>query len=244
MKLRVLGRSGSWPGPGAASSGYLLEAAGKHILIDCGSGVLSRMQEYLPIERLDAIVFSHLHYDHVSDIFCMKYARETLMALGRDVAPIPLLLPASPATVAEEIAAGDLFTIQYISDMYEAQVAGVHLRFDWMPHLVESYAITCTQAGAILVYSGDTGMNDRLSDVAHQADLFLCESTFASDHDPLASAHHLSAENAGRIAARANVRRLLLTHLWHGESEARYIDCAATHYPTAEVAVEGKEYPI
>lgn len=244
MRVRVLGRSGTCPGAGSACSGYLIQAEGKNLLIDCGSGALARLQHFMPLEEIDAIVLSHLHYDHVSDIFSLKYALETLSALGMEIAQIPLLLPASPAALAQEIASGNLFAAQHTADGYETQVAGFTLRFDWMPHLIESYAVTCTHAGTKLVYSGDTGMNDRLAGIARDAHLFLCESTFASDRDPLASDHHLSAENAGKIATQASVRRLLLTHLWQRESEARYIEYAAAYYPAAEVAQEGMDYQI
>jgi len=66
MKLTVLGASGAFPAPGTATSGYLLEIDGHHILIDCGSGVLSRLQEHIRLDQLEAIILTHLHSDHTS----------------------------------------------------------------------------------------------------------------------------------------------------------------------------------
>ncbi len=76
MRLTVLG--GVWPPyppAGGACSGYLLENDGDRILIDCGNGVLSRLQKYLAPWELDAIVISHLHNDHISDLFILRYAQ-------------------------------------------------------------------------------------------------------------------------------------------------------------------------
>ena len=61
MFLTVLGRHGPYPRPGGACSGYLLEDGETRVLIDCGSGVLSRLLEIMRPEQLDAIVLSHLH---------------------------------------------------------------------------------------------------------------------------------------------------------------------------------------
>jgi ribonuclease BN (tRNA processing enzyme) len=66
--------------------------------------------------------------------------------------------------------------------------------------------------GASFVYSGDTGVCDQLVELARHADVFLCEAswTHAPDRPP---ALHLSGTEAGRIAAQAGVRELLLTHI-------------------------------
>ena len=66
-----------------------------------------------------------------------------------------------------------------------------------------------TDAGTV-AYTGDTGMTDALIALADHADLLIAESTLTatdtSDHG------HLSAADAGRVAASAQVGALLLTH--------------------------------
>jgi ribonuclease BN (tRNA processing enzyme) len=37
--MTVLGKSPAWQDAGGACSGYLVEAAGARLLVDCGSGV-------------------------------------------------------------------------------------------------------------------------------------------------------------------------------------------------------------
>ena len=52
MRLTVLGASPACPNPGGACSGYLLEQDDVTVLIDCGSGVFSRLQRYTAPEQV------------------------------------------------------------------------------------------------------------------------------------------------------------------------------------------------
>lgn len=68
-------------------------------------------------------------------------------------------------------------------------------------------------------------------EIAKNANLFLCESTYLEEHKELAALHkHMTAKQAAAIAREANVERLILTHfsaryqtLKKFESEARAI---------------------
>lgn len=61
MKLTVIGFWGGYPKLNGASSGYLLEHNGFNLLLDCGSGILSKLQNVLQPEELDAVILSHYH---------------------------------------------------------------------------------------------------------------------------------------------------------------------------------------
>jgi ribonuclease Z len=59
----------------------------------------------------------------------------------------------------------------------------------------------------------DTGLCDAAFALADQADMLVCESTFAASEAELARAYgHLTAGEAGRIAAESGARLLVLTH--------------------------------
>lgn len=76
MQLTILGNSGPYPAPGGACSGYLLSQGDTHVLLDCGLGVLARLQEHISLGALSALVLTHLHFDHVSDAFDLAVAME------------------------------------------------------------------------------------------------------------------------------------------------------------------------
>ena len=91
MKLTILGNNGPYPAPGGACSGYLLssDSGDTRILIDCGTGVLCRLMDECPPEALDAVVLSHLHFDHMSDMLPMQYA----LQFSRRATALPVLEP-------------------------------------------------------------------------------------------------------------------------------------------------------
>lgn len=98
MEITVLGNQGPCMGPGGACSGYLVETKNIRILIDCGSGVLSNLQKVCDVGTLDAIILSHLHYDHMGDILVLKYLIE-VSRTRNGIVPIkriPIYCPASP----------------------------------------------------------------------------------------------------------------------------------------------------
>ena len=73
MRLTVLGCNGPYPAPEGACSGYLVEAEGAALQLDLGSGVLARLTGRMPPEELTALLFSHWHGDHCSDLLPLIY---------------------------------------------------------------------------------------------------------------------------------------------------------------------------
>jgi ribonuclease Z len=67
--------------------------------------------------------------------------------------------------------------------------------------------------GQAFAFVMDTRRCEAAVDLARDADLLVCESTYLSAEEDLASAYaHLTAAQAARIAAVAGARRLVLTH--------------------------------
>ena len=64
-----------------------------------------------------------------------------------------------------------------------------------------------------MAYSADTGPGWSFAALGDGIDLGLCESTYATGAEA-DGVLHLSAAQAGAMAAAAGVGRLVLTHLW------------------------------
>jgi ribonuclease BN (tRNA processing enzyme) len=79
-------------------------------------------------------------------------------------------------------------------------------------HPIETYGMRVEAGGRSLAYSADTGACDALVEIARGADLFLCEASYL-DGDSNPPNVHLTGREAGEHAARADVGKLLLTHL-------------------------------
>jgi ribonuclease Z len=60
----------------------------------------------------------------------------------------------------------------------------------------------------------DTVYNDKIEKFVKNADILICESSFGSELTETAKEHlHLTAEQAGSIAKKAKVKKLILTHI-------------------------------
>lgn len=68
--------------------------------------------------------------------------------------------------------------------------------------------------GQVFAFVMDTGECEQAVELARGADMLVIESTYLDEHEEWAERYgHLTARQAGRIAARAGVRLLVLTHL-------------------------------
>src|SRR5690625_2860565 len=74
MKLTVIGYWGGYPAKDEASSTYILEKDGFILLLDLGSGGLTKLQKYYDVTEIDALLLSHYHADHVADVGVLQHA--------------------------------------------------------------------------------------------------------------------------------------------------------------------------
>lgn len=245
MHLTVLGCYGPYPAAGGACSGYLLEEGGCRILVDCGSGVLSRLQRYAKPWELQAVLLSHLHSDHIADLAVMRYALDYALSQGLwRSGPLPLYSPPEPANEAERLLYKELFELFPLSPLRPLRIGPFSFSFMETVHSLPCLAMRIETKKGTLVYSGDSEHFDGLIDFAGGADLFLCEANFQEEDMVLSPPNHLSAAGAARLAARAGVRRLLLTHLHPERRTAITLEEAQEYYPAAELAREGETYSL
>lgn len=220
VRLTILGCSGSVTGPDSAASGYLLRSEGAPpIVIDFGGGVLGALQRHAD-PRDVVVLLSHLHADHCLDVpGLLVWRRYAPGAVGERG------LMYGPAGTAERIGVASAETpgeVDDISDTVDlrtwvvgesAQIGDLSVTPMSVCHPPESFGIRVRTAdGAILAYSGDTAMCDDVVELARDADVFLCEASW--EHNAAnPPGLHLSGREAGEIAERAGVKRLLLTHI-------------------------------
>lgn len=202
MRLTVLGCNGPFPEAGGACSGYLIKAGDTRILVECGSGALSFLTALTAPEKIDGIVLSHLHYDHMSDILPLsfRYAMK-----GKRV---KVYAPAEPENVRALL---DCAAFEWCDIAAGGQIG--EISFTAMPvrHPVPSYAVRFVHEGKCICYTGDTNTCEGLAQFAQGADLLLADACFT---DALWNEKlpHLSARKAAEVAHKAGAGRLMLTH--------------------------------
>jgi ribonuclease BN (tRNA processing enzyme) len=101
------------------------------------------------------------------------------------------------------------------------------------PPVTESYALKFELGSKTVVFSGDTAYLPRLAEFARGADYLVHEAMYPAALDRLLArrpnaprlkqsilSHHTTAEDAGRIAAAAGVKTLVLNHFVPGDDPA------------------------
>ncbi len=244
MKLTVLGCYGPYPPAGGCCSGYLIREEGWNLLIDCGNGVLSRLQEQINYQDINAVILSHLHADHVSDIMIMRYGLEIAYNRGLRSEPLPLFAPAEPASEFDRLPYKNAYSVTPIGSDQELQIGPFTIQVRLGIHSVPSLALRVRSLLGTLVYSSDTEYYRGLEEFASGSDLFLCEANFQAADIQNNLPNHLSAAQAAEIAAAAKVDRLVLTH-HHPERDLDVsLAEAKKYFPTTELAREGKTYSL
>lgn len=217
MYLTVLGCWAPYPQPSGACSGYLLQEDGRSLLIDTGNGVLSRLLQHMEVKDLDAVILSHLHPDHLMDIYSLRHAVEAANREGRMNRRIPLYLPYGPAEDFNRIMGfNKVFELQLIDELPAPKgvtVAGFQVTFVPSKHNLPAYSIAVTGSKRF-VFSGDTAYNEELIKLAGGADLFLCEASGLDKDAEYLKDNHLTARQAGELARAAGVKRLMITHFY------------------------------
>ncbi|HUJ54569.1 MAG TPA: MBL fold metallo-hydrolase [Gaiellaceae bacterium] len=216
MRLRVVGCSPAWPNPGGAQSGYLVEADGRRLLLDCGPGVLPRLRQEEPWPRLDAIVITHFHLDHWGDL--VPWAFGGLFGAGSEVEPPELWLPhggretvhgLDPVLYANAIL--ELFSIHEYEEGTPFRAAGFEVvAYRMLHYALESYGLRVANGTRTLAYSADSAPCDGLVELARDADLFLCEATLSQPEHGLRG--HLTADEAIEAHDASGAKRLVIIH--------------------------------
>ena len=221
MHVTVVGSSCSIPRPGRACSSYLVEGGGSAVVADLGTGAFANLRLAREPETLDAVVISHMHADHFLDVIPLRYA---LKYGDRSTdRKLPLYLPPGGegmlrglvgafASEAGDDFLGDVFDVRSYDPTKSLHVGDIAIRFAATSHYIATYAVRFEAAGASVVYSADTSPDDRVVALAAAADAFLCEATLSVAGEAERPRGHSSAREAGAMAARADVARLLLTH--------------------------------
>jgi ribonuclease BN (tRNA processing enzyme) len=248
MRLTVLGCAGSFPGAESACSAYLIEAQGFGLLIDFGSGALSALQRYAGLDAVDAIVLTHLHPDHMLDACPFVVVRR--YAPDGPKPPVPVYAPLGAAERISAAYSADNEPVDDVYTFYALQpgtfpIGPFTVTADRVNHPVETYGVRIEEGGRVIAYSSDTAPCDPLVRLAAGADLFLCEASYL-DGGQNPPGLHLTGGQAGEAAAKADVGRLLLTHLvpaWGSEAATVQAACAAFSGPV-DVVRPGSRYDL
>lgn len=251
MQLRILGSSPAVPNPGGASSGYLLESDGHKVLLECGHGVSGKLTTATDLEDISAIVISHMHPDHFFDLIPLKYGY-----FFGEIPKVPLFLPPGGRELLHRLQsavrlADDFFDQNFHVSEYDPrsplEVAGFRFDFGLTRHFVDAYAMRITASGkkgGVLAYSSDTAWEDDLLALSRGATVGLFEATLVGEVNDTDASGHLTGTQAGELAQKCGIQKLLMTHYWWGNAQELCNEAAAAFDGPVDLAKEGERYDI
>ena len=252
MRITVLGKSPAWQDAGGACSGYLVEAGGRCLLLDCGNGVFGKLRAARDFTDVQAVVISHLHADHFFDLVPYAYAL-AFSHQARAAGSRPLLYapPGARETFRRVTGAWDAeelieqsFELHEYDPEQELALDPLRVRFHEVPHFVRTHAVQVRADGASFTYGADCRPNEAIVEFARDSDLLMLEATLEQPEEhPLRG--HLTPAEAGEHARRAAARRLVLTHISadHDAAHAR-VEAERAFGGSVELAREGAVYDV
>jgi len=241
-------KGGPTPGPYRAAPATLIEIDGRAWVVDCGNGVANQLAKAgVPLDALARIFVTHNHSDHMADVGTLielawssglkapvtvhgppptgRIVHDQLAAFADDIAarireegriPLaPLVRVDERANPGGVVRDGGTTVTSCLVDHETVRPAFAY-RFD--------------TPGRSIVISGDTHYSDDLVALATGADLLIHEAIYApaiprmaGENAPTLADHlrrsHTRAEDVGLVAARAGVKKLVLSHLVPGGPE-------------------------
>ncbi|RWM77344.1 MAG: MBL fold metallo-hydrolase [Mesorhizobium sp.] len=228
---------GPWP------SSSLLEIGGRTIVVDCGLGVTRGLADAgISLKALDLVFITHLHSDHVLELGPLihtawtaglatpvtvfgppgtgHYWRRFCQAMEFD---IEIRIIDEGRTDIRDLVSIIEFGEGRVMEERGLKVSA--LRVDHPP-VTDCFALRFEHAGRSVVFSADTAFFPPLADFAKGADILVHEAMLEEGIERLVAktgngtrlrehllASHTFAEEAGRIASDAGVKRLVLNHL-------------------------------
>ena len=238
MKITVVGCWGGYPAPNGATSSYLVEKDGFVLVIDMGSGSLSKIQSYKSIMEIDAVILSHYHHDHIADIGVLQYAQlvQAHVMRQKDILPIygHLEDERSFKSLSHDFTKGIAYDPNQV-----LEIGPFNITFLKTKHPVPCYGMRISDGNCVFIYTADTAYQKEWVEFAENANLMIADCNFYADQDG-AEAGLMNSSEVGMIAEKANVKELILSHLpQYGEHEQLIKEAQKYYSGKIQLAYEG-----
>lgn len=216
MILTILGSGTAAPLLERNCAGYLVEADNKKLLFDSGAGTIRRLLEVKTnLFDIEHIFYTHLHNDHVNDLGAIIWSNNYGGARKK---PLNLYGPKGFKEYFG-ILLNKLLKLKklnfkiYAKELKKSRVKIKAVTIKTFPvkhsDTTKSIAYRIEHKNKLLVYTGDTGYNKQAIIAAKNADFLITECSTSKEAEG-----HLTPSLAGKIAAKAKVKTLVLTHFY------------------------------
>ena len=237
MNLTILGKYGPFSINGLSTSGYLLDNDGSCVLLDVGSGTVSKMLSKIDINNLKFVYLSHLHFDHISDIGVLSYAVAFLKADKK----LKVYFYDDNSDNAKLIKNIKEFECVNITEDKTYFDSGFTFSFYKMTHPVISHGIKISNGKRTLAYTGDTTLNCNLENLLRGSDFLLADGAF-TENDYMEGKPHMSVKQVNELSNKYKVKTLV-THVGFKYTDEE-VEKELSDNNLIEVAKQDKTYKI
>ncbi|MGJ9382599.1 MBL fold metallo-hydrolase [Salipaludibacillus sp. CF4.18] len=244
MKLTVIGFWGAYPEKNEATSCFLLEEAGKSILLDCGSGAVAQLQNYLDLHTLDAVILSHYHHDHVADLGVLTYSRVVDINLNKTEKPLKIYAHKEDLTGFEKLGKPPFTEVTSYQLDSIVKFGPFTITFQKTDHPAPCYAmrIESSETNHTIVYTADTTFQESLIPFARNASLLIAETSFYADQSA-EKFGHMNSREVAMLAKESETKEVVLSHLPHfGDHQQLVNEVAKTYSGEISLAETGKTW--
>lgn len=233
--VTVLGGSAASVGTGQGCSGLLISSRSTRLVLDLGPNTLLELRKHTDFRTLDGIVLSHLHTDHILDIFALRFA----LAYNpvRPDRKTPLWLPPGGRSFFDR--AARLFSTEddpsaYFSDLFELAeftpdqpltIGDVTVSFQPTVHYIPCWAMRVhpSDDSGDLSYTADTGPAAALETLFAGSRVVVAEAAMLeAGNEDFATRGHMTAAESARLAADAGATTLVLVHIFEERAPERF----------------------
>ncbi|MGH7311614.1 MAG: MBL fold metallo-hydrolase [Candidatus Rokuibacteriota bacterium] len=256
MYFAFLGTSGAIPSITRDTTALVVVTAEGALLIDCGGSPLAKLRRAgVDPLALTHVLITHIHPDHAYGLPALV---QNLRLLGRERELVVLCRPEHLEAIRQVLSAFQVWERPgFPLRLAETGAAPAARALELGPLVVSTapvahgsmpnYAVrvdVVDQRERGVVYSSDTAPCDAVATLARGAHTLIHEATFPH-RDRGRFGVHSTAYEAGEVAARAGVRRLILTHIeadYHDELDALAAEAQKGFGGTVEIAREFVPY--
>jgi ribonuclease BN (tRNA processing enzyme) len=235
MELIVIGSGTGVVQTRRGSPGYILRIHDEIILLDGGTGTLRKCLEAgISYKDIDKICYTHLHPDHTIDLipflFSTKHTPGFIRKKRLDIfGPVGFTDFYNNLT---RLYGTGITEVEYDISLKELSESAVDfhtwkLHTKLVKHTQNAIGYRFEDKEKAFVYSGDTDYCEEIIELSRDADVLLIECSFP---DHLKVPGHLTPALAGKIASRAGVDKVILTHLYPPCDEEDILNACLERY--------------
>ena len=248
--IHILGSGTCVPSVKRAPSGYLMNLNNVRYLFDGGSGTLRQIAALnIDYKLINTIFYTHLHVDHTAELLPLLFARkydpssshQTILNIYGPVGILEYLQNLEKLAGKWVYSENKNISVTELAAGSELNVPGGIVKAFGTYHQPNSigYRISCSD-GRVLCYTGDTEEGEGLIGLLQNATLAIAECSFPDQNK---TKGHLTPTELGIIAAKAGIKRLVLTHLYPEMDNIDVISTIKEHFTgSVELGEDLMEY--